>query len=83
MAGWPSGFKGQTALWPESTRFGVLLFKEQMGCRGLAPGWRLNRDAHVDLHFIDGERRIVVRAHFRPTGFPDFFYNLRIPCAGK
>ncbi len=36
---------------------------------GLAPGWRLNRDAHVDLNFADGERQIVVRAHFRPNGF--------------
>ncbi|MFG1376490.1 acetyl/propionyl/methylcrotonyl-CoA carboxylase subunit alpha [Xanthobacter autotrophicus] len=36
---------------------------------GLAPGWRLNRDAHVDLTFSDRERRIAVRAHFRPSGF--------------
>ncbi|MFG1299558.1 acetyl/propionyl/methylcrotonyl-CoA carboxylase subunit alpha [Xanthobacter sp. V3C-3] len=36
---------------------------------GLAPGWRLNRDAHVDLTFADQERRIMVRAHFRPSGF--------------
>ncbi|MFS8036184.1 acetyl/propionyl/methylcrotonyl-CoA carboxylase subunit alpha [Xanthobacter sp. AM11] len=36
---------------------------------GRAPGWRLNRDAHVDLAFADGERRISVRAHFRPGGF--------------
>ena len=36
---------------------------------GLAPGWRLNRDAHVDLTFADRERRIAVRAHFRPAGF--------------
>ncbi|MFG1305140.1 acetyl/propionyl/methylcrotonyl-CoA carboxylase subunit alpha [Xanthobacter autotrophicus] len=36
---------------------------------GRAPGWRLNRDAHVDLNFADRERRIAVRAHFRPSGF--------------
>ncbi|WP_348831829.1 acetyl/propionyl/methylcrotonyl-CoA carboxylase subunit alpha [Xanthobacter sp. KR7-225] len=36
---------------------------------GRAPGWRLNRDAHVDLTFADRERRIAVRAHFRPSGF--------------
>jgi len=36
---------------------------------GRAPGWRLNRDAHVDLTFADRERRIAVRAHFRPNGF--------------
>jgi len=36
---------------------------------GLAPGWRLNRDAHVDLTFADQERHIMVRAHFRPSGF--------------
>ena len=36
---------------------------------GLAPGWRLNRDAHVDLTFAEDERRIDVRAHFRPRGF--------------
>ncbi|MDI4666548.1 acetyl/propionyl/methylcrotonyl-CoA carboxylase subunit alpha [Xanthobacter autotrophicus] len=42
---------------------------------GLAPGWRLNRDAHVDLTFADRERRITVRAHFRPAGF-----ILSLPC---
>ncbi|MFG1208207.1 acetyl/propionyl/methylcrotonyl-CoA carboxylase subunit alpha [Xanthobacter flavus] len=36
---------------------------------GLAPGWRLNRDAHVDLTFADRDERIAIRAHFRPHGF--------------
>jgi len=39
---------------------------------GRAPGWRLNRDAHVDLTFADpaaGGAQLSVRAHFRPAGF--------------
>ncbi|WP_234053316.1 MULTISPECIES: acetyl/propionyl/methylcrotonyl-CoA carboxylase subunit alpha [unclassified Xanthobacter] len=38
---------------------------------GRAPGWRLNRDAHVDLTFQDPhlEGRTVVRAHFKAHGF--------------
>ena len=36
---------------------------------GRAPGWRLNRDAHVDLTFALGEERVAVRAHFRGAGF--------------
>ncbi|MGU3496453.1 acetyl-CoA carboxylase biotin carboxylase subunit [Xanthobacteraceae bacterium A53D] len=36
---------------------------------GLAPGWRLNRAAHVDLTFADQGNRIAVRAHYRPGGF--------------
>ncbi|TCT06614.1 acetyl-CoA carboxylase biotin carboxylase subunit [Aquabacter spiritensis] len=36
---------------------------------GLAPGWRLNRSAFVDLTFAAGAERIAVRAHFVPGGF--------------
>ncbi|MEP9379628.1 acetyl/propionyl/methylcrotonyl-CoA carboxylase subunit alpha [Aquabacter sp. CN5-332] len=36
---------------------------------GLAPGWRLNRSAFVDLTFADGAARIAVRAHYVPGGF--------------
>ncbi|TDT91303.1 3-methylcrotonyl-CoA carboxylase alpha subunit [Azorhizobium sp. AG788] len=36
---------------------------------GLAPGWRLNRAAYVDLTFSDGGARLVVRAHYRARGF--------------
>ncbi len=36
---------------------------------GLAPGWRLNRAAYVDLTFDDRGARIAVRAHYRTDGF--------------
>ncbi|MBA4791954.1 MAG: acetyl/propionyl/methylcrotonyl-CoA carboxylase subunit alpha [Rhizobiales bacterium] len=36
---------------------------------GLAPGWRLNRSAFVDLTFAAGTERIAVRAHYVPGGF--------------
>ncbi|WP_029006602.1 acetyl/propionyl/methylcrotonyl-CoA carboxylase subunit alpha [Azorhizobium doebereinerae] len=36
---------------------------------GLAPGWRLNRAAHVDLTFSDQGARIAVRAHYKASGF--------------
>ncbi len=36
---------------------------------GLAPGWRLNRSAFVDLTFADHEARIPVRAHYADGGF--------------
>jgi len=36
---------------------------------GLAPGWRLNRSAFVDLTFADRDMRIAVRAHYAAEGF--------------
>ena len=36
---------------------------------GLAPGWRLNRSAVVDLTFADHESKVEVRAHYVPQGF--------------
>ncbi len=36
---------------------------------GLAPGWRLNRSAFVDLTFSDQGQRIAVRAHYVRDGF--------------
>ncbi|WP_298273207.1 acetyl/propionyl/methylcrotonyl-CoA carboxylase subunit alpha [Geobacter sp.] len=32
-------------------------------------GWRLNFDNHHDLHFLDGERVVTVRVHYRPAGY--------------
>jgi len=32
-------------------------------------GWRLNFDNHHDLHFLDGERKVTVKVHFRPEGY--------------
>ena len=35
----------------------------------LTSGWRLNFDNHHDLHFVDGEETVTVKAHYRPDGY--------------
>jgi 3-methylcrotonyl-CoA carboxylase alpha subunit len=35
---------------------------------GAADGWRLNEDNHHTLRFVDGEREVDVRAHYRRDG---------------
>jgi 3-methylcrotonyl-CoA carboxylase alpha subunit len=35
---------------------------------GAADGWRLNEDNHHTLRFLDGERELSVRAHYRCDG---------------
>jgi 3-methylcrotonyl-CoA carboxylase alpha subunit len=32
-------------------------------------GWRLNFDNHQYLHFLDGERSVMVTVHYRPEGY--------------
>jgi len=34
-----------------------------------ADGFRINRDNHVDLHLIDGDQTVMVRAHYRADGY--------------
>ncbi|MDA8429421.1 MAG: acetyl/propionyl/methylcrotonyl-CoA carboxylase subunit alpha [Geobacteraceae bacterium] len=35
----------------------------------LTSGWRLNFEGHHDLHFLDGEVTVMVKAHYRQGGY--------------